>query len=210
MVRCKNPGGGPSDGDKSSPRVIEVARGKHKKLAVKKRKRTPTEAEIAQAVDDAAERAERGGRSSGIHIGKRHFHLGGRQLGTEATEDPPAAQRIEDPPVEQPTDDTEETEEQTTQTPPRRRSGRTRAQVTPWPEGQHRGGRPPPKARGHPLVEHFDLRGATTRQVHALRFVEVSRWFPPQWDPRASEGFYTPLHEDFYRAYVDSGITFRP
>jgi hypothetical protein len=27
---------------------------------------------------------------------------------------------------------------------------------------------------------------------------------------RASEGFYTPLQEDFYRAYVDSGITFRP
>jgi hypothetical protein len=37
--------------------------------------------------------------------------------------------------------------------------------VTPRPEGQRRGGRPPPRARGHPLVEHFDLRGATARQV---------------------------------------------
>jgi hypothetical protein len=46
--------------------------------------------------------------------------------------------------------------------------------------------------------------------VQALRFVEVTRWFPPQRDPRASEGFYTPLHKDFYRAYVDSGIAFRP
>jgi hypothetical protein len=54
------------------------------------------------------------------------------------------------------------------------------------------------------------LRGATARQVQALRFVEVGRWFPCQWDPRASEGFYTPLHEDFYRAYIDSGIAFRP
>jgi hypothetical protein len=27
---------------------------------------------------------------------------------------------------------------------------------------------------------------------------------------RASEGFYTPLQEDFYIAYVDSGIAFRP
>jgi hypothetical protein len=54
------------------------------------------------------------------------------------------------------------------------------------------------------------LRRATARQVQALHFVEVGRWFPPQWDPRASEGFYTPLHEDFYRAYVDSGIAFRP
>jgi hypothetical protein len=66
-----------------------------------------------------------------------------------------------DPPTEAP----EETEEQSVQTPPRRRSGRTQAQVTPRPESQRRGGRPPPRARGHPPVEHFDLRGATTRQV---------------------------------------------
>jgi hypothetical protein len=157
MVRCKNAGGGPSDGDESPPRMTEVARGKRKKIAVK-RKRTPTEAEIAQAVADAAERAERGGRSSGIHIGKHRFHLEGQQLGTEATEG------IKDPPAEQPTEDTE-IEEQTAQTPPRRRLGRTRAQVTPRPEGQRRGGHPPPRARGHPLVEHFDLRGATAHQV---------------------------------------------
>jgi hypothetical protein len=163
MVHCKNVGGGPSDGDESPPRVTEVARGKLKKLAVKKRKRTPTEAEIAQAVADAAERAKRGGRGSGIHIGEHRFHLDDRQLGTEATEgteDLPAEQPIEDSPAEQPT---EETEEQTAQTPPRYRSGRTRAQVTPRPEGQRCGGRPPPRARGHPPVEHFDLRGATTR-----------------------------------------------
>jgi hypothetical protein len=47
-------------------------------LAIKKRKRTPTEAEIAQAVADAAEHAERGGRGSGIHIGECRFHLDGR------------------------------------------------------------------------------------------------------------------------------------
>jgi hypothetical protein len=40
--------------------------------------------------------------------------------------------------------------------------------------------------------------------------MKVTRWFPPQRDPRASEGFYTPLYEDFYRAYVDSEIAFRP
>jgi hypothetical protein len=33
---------------------------------------------------------------------------------------------------------------------------------------------------------------------------------PTSAGPQASEGFYTPLHEDFYRAYVDSGIAFRP
>jgi hypothetical protein len=75
MVRCKNASGGSSDGDESPPRVIEVARGKRKKIAIKKRKRTPTKAEIAQAVADAAECAERGGESSGIHIGERRFIL---------------------------------------------------------------------------------------------------------------------------------------
>jgi hypothetical protein len=134
--------------------LTEVTRGKRKKIAAKKRKRTLTEAKIAQAVADAADLAERGGRGSGIHIGERRFHLEGRQLGTEATEE------IEDPPAEQPT---EETEEQTVQTSSRHHSGRTCAQVTPRPEGQRRGGRPPPRARGHPLVEHFDLRGAITR-----------------------------------------------
>jgi hypothetical protein len=66
-----------------------------------------------------------------------------------------------DAPAEQPIEDLEETEEQTVHSPQRRRLGRTRAQVTPRPEGQRRRGRPPPRARGHPPDEHFDLRGAT-------------------------------------------------
>jgi hypothetical protein len=159
MVRCKNAGGAPSDGDDSPPRRTEVARSKRVKIAAKKRKRTLIEAEVAQAVADAAEAAERGGRSSGIRIGESRFHLEGRQLGTEAIEE------TVDAPAEQPTEDPEETEEQTVSSPQHRRSGRTRAQVTPRPEGQRRGGRPPPRARGHPPVEHFDLRGATARQV---------------------------------------------
>jgi hypothetical protein len=170
----------------------------------RKKKKTLIDAEIAQAVTDTAELVERGGRSSGIHIGECRFHLEGRQLGTKAIEGTEAMS------VDPPAEALEETEEQPFQTPPRRRSGRTRAQVTPRPEGQRHGGRPPPRARGHPLVKHFDLRGATARQVQALRFVEVGRCFPPVQDSRASEGFYTPLQEDFYRAYVDSGIAFRP
>jgi hypothetical protein len=148
MVRCKNAGGAPSDGDDSSPRRTEVARGKRVKIAAKKRKRTLTEAEIAQAVADAA---ERGGSSSGIRIGESRFHLKGRQLGTEATKEiVEATEETVDAPAEQPLEDPQETEEQTVQTPQRRRSGRTRAQVTPRPEDQRRGGRPPPRARGHP------------------------------------------------------------
>jgi hypothetical protein len=101
MVRYKNAGGAPSDGDKSPPRRTEVARGKRVKIATKKRKRTLIEAEVAQAVADAAEATERGGRSSGIRIGESRFHLEGRQLGTEATEE------TVDAPIEQPTEDPE-------------------------------------------------------------------------------------------------------
>ena len=31
----------------------------------------------------------------------------------------------------------------------------------------------------------------------------------PRRDERASEGFYTPLREDFYQAYLNSGVAFR-
>jgi hypothetical protein len=78
MVRYKNAGGAPSDGDESPPRRTEVAHGKRVKITAKKRKRTLTEAEVAQAVADAAEAVERGGRSSGIRIGESPFHLEGR------------------------------------------------------------------------------------------------------------------------------------
>jgi hypothetical protein len=57
--------------------LTEVARGKRKKIAAKKRKRTLIEVELAHAVADAADLAERRGRGSGIHIGERHFHLEG-------------------------------------------------------------------------------------------------------------------------------------
>jgi hypothetical protein len=64
MVRCKNAGDAPSDGDESPPRRTEVAHGKQVKIA-------------AKTIADAAEIAERGGRSSGIRIGERRFHLEG-------------------------------------------------------------------------------------------------------------------------------------
>jgi hypothetical protein len=47
MARCKNVGGAPSDGDGSSTRLTEVAHGKRKKIAAKKRKRMLIEAELA-------------------------------------------------------------------------------------------------------------------------------------------------------------------
>ena len=53
---------------------------------------------------------------------------------------------------------------------------------------------------------HLDLRAAIARQVRQLRFVEFDVWFPPRRDERATEGFYTPLQEDFYNAYLKVGL----
>ena len=39
--------------------------------------------------------------------------------------------------------------------------------------------------------------------------MQFEEWFPPRRDERASEGFYTPLQEDFYNAYLNSGAVFR-
>ena len=47
------------------------------------------------------------------------------------------------------------------------------------------------------------------KQVLQLRFVEFEVWFPPRRDEKASEGFYTPLQEDFYTTYLNSGSIFR-
>ena len=33
-------------------------------------------------------------------------------------------------------------------------------------------------------------------------------WFPPRRDERALEGFYTPLQEDFYNVFLNSGTVF--
>ena len=56
---------------------------------------------------------------------------------------------------------------------------------------------------------HLDLRATTARQVRQLRFIEFDVWFPPRRDERAAEGFYTPLQEDFYNTYLNSGAMFR-
>jgi hypothetical protein len=75
MVYCKNTGGAPSDGDESPPRLTEVARGKHKKIAIKKRKRTLTEAEITQTVADAVDLAKRGAEAVGFTLASVAFIL---------------------------------------------------------------------------------------------------------------------------------------
>ena len=58
-------------------------------------------------------------------------------------------------------------------------------------------------------MTHLDLRAATAKQVQQLKFVQFEDWFPPRRDEHASEGFYTPLQEDFYNAYLNSGAVFR-
>ena len=46
--------------------------------------------------------------------------------------------------------------------------------------------------------------------MQQLRFVDFEQWFPLRRDDRALEDFYTPLQEDFYNAYLNSGAVFRP
>jgi hypothetical protein len=47
MVRCKNAGGGPGDEDDSPTRRSEIVRGKRIKMMARKKKKTPSDAEIA-------------------------------------------------------------------------------------------------------------------------------------------------------------------
>ena len=56
---------------------------------------------------------------------------------------------------------------------------------------------------------HLDLRAATAKQVQQLWFVQFEDWFPPRRDERAPEHFNIVLQEDFYNAYLNSGVAFR-
>ena len=58
-------------------------------------------------------------------------------------------------------------------------------------------------------MTHLDLRTTIAKQVQQLRFIQFEEWFLLRQDERASEGFYTPLQEDFYNAYLNSGAAFR-
>jgi hypothetical protein len=44
--------------------------------------------------------------------------------------------------------------------------------------------------------------------VQELRCVSFLQWFPAEHDPRAIERFYTPLQEDFFRAFLRVGTQF--
>ena len=67
------------DDESHPPRLIEQEKGKRPKKTItkKKRKRGDTEAERAAVVAIAVERAERGGRGSGIRIGDQCHQLRG-------------------------------------------------------------------------------------------------------------------------------------
>jgi hypothetical protein len=155
--------------------------GKRKILTRKKRSREEREAEVL-AVAQAADRAEKVGRGSGILIGDSHTRipLSDRVLGTETTEETEAQ--------------AEEPQEQEQQSSPLRRSRRTtRSQTTPAapPERPRRGGHPVP--RPHPSkVIHYDLWRATARQIQSFHRVNLEEWFPLQRQPGVNY-FFTSL-----------------
>ena len=71
MAHCKNAGGGPGDEDpRPPPRLTAQEKGKAKKTITKKKQKfADVETERAAAVAAVAERAKRGGASSGVRIG---------------------------------------------------------------------------------------------------------------------------------------------
>ena len=71
MAHCKNIGGGPGYDERRLPCLTEQEKGNgpKKTTSKKKHKRGDIEKERAVAVAAIAERAERGGRGSGIRIG---------------------------------------------------------------------------------------------------------------------------------------------
>ena len=71
MARCKNVVGGPDDDEWRPPRLTEQEKGKGTKKTTtkKKHKRDDINAERAAEVAAEVERAERGGKGSGIRIG---------------------------------------------------------------------------------------------------------------------------------------------
>ena len=69
MAHVKNAGGGLGDEDpRPLPCLIAQEKGKAKKITTKKRKLVDVETERATAAEATAERAERGGARSGVHI----------------------------------------------------------------------------------------------------------------------------------------------
>lgn len=51
------------------------------------------------------------------------------------------------------------------------------------------------------------MRRVKARRVQELRRVPFEEWFPAEGQPGV-EYFHTALHEDFYRAYVDTNVPF--
>jgi hypothetical protein len=117
MPCCKNAGGGPGDDDQSSSRLPSQAKWKRKVTTMRKRSRVERDMDTAIAAAEAAGRAERGGRSVGLHIRDS-------PACTEATEAATEAEAEESTPGSQ-----EEQQLETGQIRPRR-STHARTQVT--------------------------------------------------------------------------------
>ena len=174
MARTKNVRGGLGDEDpRRPPRLPADPKGKAtKKVASKKRKYPDAETARAAAVTEAVEHVERGGARSGVVIADhlspeaqgrlerierlhgsppRTVMMQGRRLPIMEPQPQGESQQEpqQQPPLAKPTEQTQEgqQDEETEQAPqPQlRRSGRTRAPVTPRADTQRRGSRPPPR-----------------------------------------------------------------
>jgi hypothetical protein len=89
MPRCKNAKGGPGDNDQSSSHLPSQAKGKRKVTTTRKHSRVERDMDAAIAAVEVADRAERGGRSGGLHIRHSPAHIEATEAATEAEAEEP-------------------------------------------------------------------------------------------------------------------------
>jgi hypothetical protein len=99
MPHCKNVGGGPGDDDQSSSHLPSQAKGKRKVTTTRKRSRVERDMDTTIAAAEAADRAERGARSGGLHIRDSHARTNATEAATEveAEEPTPGSQEEQQP-----------------------------------------------------------------------------------------------------------------
>lgn len=87
MVRVTNVGGGLGDDDRDRRPPSSSGRDKGKAVQVERPKKCKRlDRATREAIAAAADRAERGGRAGGLHIGDVHVSLSGRETATKETE----------------------------------------------------------------------------------------------------------------------------
>ncbi|WVZ92674.1 hypothetical protein U9M48_038720 [Paspalum notatum var. saurae] len=177
---------------KGKEQVVEEPRKKKKKTQAQK------EAEKAQAVADAAERAERGGAGGSLQIGGQRRSTRTRQQAPPQTATPPSTARS------------------------REGRPRTRGGATPSAGWLSQDKQPQEQPRDPPHtgpqtvtasedIRLFDLRNRKTKGIKALRYdMTVDEFYPRPRDFRIDRQFWTVLQASLYESALQGGHRLMP